>query len=327
MGDRRFDTLVRPLDDEVPLYGSGQARRRMRRVQILKTTATILAVLLGGGGIFVATQRSATSAVSFDEVIERFHRDESAREKRADVREPKGSSERVLPSDSASREDASDVSTGAARPAEQTVHDELPVEGVYAYRTTGGERISLFGAHHDYPERTFATVRHLGGCGWEARNDVVAEHVDIRTLCNDDRSFLQTRQERQVTFFGKKDGARMDCEPPLNLYTAGDKSGTRTKTVCSDGEGSDVHLTSVFLGTDTLVIGGERIEALHVLDEGTCTGRVEGTSVDELWLHPRTGLTLKWHREVDTIANAFGGAKVHYTEEATFALESLEPRG
>ncbi len=322
---RNFDTLVRPLDtDEVPMYGSGQARRRARRIQSLKTCATILAVLLGGGGIYVANQRNATSAVSLDEVIQRFHNDETAVEE-TDIPRPERSSKRDAPevARKASPEGTVDVSSA---PHAKDAQDVLPEEGVYAYRTTGGEEISLFGAHHDYPERTFATVRHLGGCSWEARNDVVAEHIDIRTLCNDDRSFLQTRQERQVTFFGQKDGAAMDCEPPLNLYTAGDPKGTRTVTTCRDGEGSDVRLESVYLGMDDVKIGGELVEAVHVRDDGTATGRVNGTSMDELWLDPRTGLTLKWVRTVDTIATAFGGAKVHYTEDATFLLESLRAR-
>jgi hypothetical protein len=30
---------------------------------------------------------------------------------------------------------------------------------------------------------------------------------------------------------------------------------------------------------------------------------------------------------VDTTATAFGGAKVRYTEDATFVLESLDPLG
>jgi hypothetical protein len=324
---RRFDTLVRPLDlDDVPLYGSGRARRVARRKQILKTTSTILAVILAAGGLFVVSQRSATSAVSLDEVIERFHTDTIEPDAK-DAPKPGHGSEREAPEPAAAAVEKSAAADASDLAAVKDVADVLPAEGVYAYRTTGGEQVSLFGAHHDYPERTFATVRHLGGCRWEARNDVVAEHIDIRTLCNDEGSFLQLRQERRVTFFGKQDGAAMDCEPPLTLYTSGDATGTRTSTVCSDGEGSDVRLDSVLLGIEDIVIGGERVRAVHVRDDGTCTGRVNGTSMDELWLDFRTGMTLKWNRTVDTLATAFGGAKVRYTEEATFVLESLQPRG
>ena len=325
---RRFDTLVRPLDaDEVPIYGNGRARRVARRKQILKTTATCLALFLAAGGIYVATQRASTSPATLDEVIQRFHAEDDAAEV-SDVRLPEDGSKREAPDRSVDGTATKDErSVAVSVPEEKAAHDVLPAEGVYAYRTRGGERISLFGAHHDYPARTYATIRHLGGCRWEARNDVVDEHSDIRTLCNDDRSFLQLVQERRVEFFGKRDGARMPCEPPLTLYTAGDANGTRTATNCSDADGNTVHIRSVLLGVDNVKIGGKTVRAIHVRDDGTITGpKMHGTSMDELWLHPETGVTLQWHRAVDTIANAFGGAKVRYTENATFVLESLKPR-
>ena len=57
----------------------------------------------------------------------------------------------------------------------------LPAEGVYAYRTSGGESISVLAAHHDYPAVTYAAVHHTGGCGWQIHAAVVKEHVDERT--------------------------------------------------------------------------------------------------------------------------------------------------
>jgi hypothetical protein len=326
---RNFDTLVRPLDvGDVPLYGSGRARRVARRKSILKTCATCLAVVLAAGGLYVATQRSAASPVTLDEVIQRFHEGDERLVDDTDVPEPERGSERQAPVRpvASAPEKAEQVSAETA-PVKDAA-DILPAEGVYAYRTTGGEQISLFGARHDYPERTFATVRHLGGCRWEARNDVVDEHTDFRTLCNDNDSFLQLAQERQVEFFGQRDGASMTCDPPLTLYTAGDAIGTRTATDCRDADGNNAHLTSVYLGTDELKIGGEVVKTIHVRDDGIVKGpKMDGTSMDELWLHPRTGVTLRWNRTVDTTAAAFGGARVRYTEEATFLLESLEPRG
>jgi hypothetical protein len=325
---RDFDMLVREPDAyEVPLYGSGRARRVARRKRVLKNCASVLALVVVAGGTYVATQRSQTSEVTFDDVVQRFRTEDVPADDAGAAKQT--GSPREAP-DSVGAEPKA-LERAAGRPAATTPEkaakgDVLPEQGVYAYETTGGERVSLFGARHDYPERTFATVRHLGGCRWEARNDVIAEHVDIRTLCNDDRSFLQLRQERRVTFFGKQDGASMDCAPPLTLYRAGDARGTRTETLCSDDKGSNVRLRSVFLGIEEIVIGAKRVEAVHVLDDGTCSGRVQGTSVDELWLHPETGMTLRWHRTVDTIATAFGGAKVRYTEEATFQLESLKPK-
>jgi hypothetical protein len=59
--------------------------------------------------------------------------------------------------------------------------------------------------------------------------------------------------------------------------------------------------------------------------DGTFTGRAIGTSLEELWLVPETGMTVRWDRKVDTNADSVFG-KVHYTEDASFELASLVPQ-
>jgi hypothetical protein len=60
--------------------------------------------------------------------------------------------------------------------------------------------------------------------------------------------------------------------------------------------------------------------------DATMTGRARGTSTETFWVSPVTGLTLRWERSVDTIADTSFGAKVRYQEQATFVLESLDPK-
>ena len=51
-----------------------------------------------------------------------------------------------------------------------------------------------------------------------------------------------------------------------------------------------------------------------------------GTANEDMWIAPQTGMTLRWVRAVDTLADAAFGARVRYTENASFYLESLTPR-
>jgi hypothetical protein len=86
----------------------------------------------------------------------------------------------------------------------------------------------------------------------------------------------------------------------------------------------DAKITRTFVGTERIVVGGESIRTIHLSVVGTFTGRATGTSHEELWLVPETGMTVRWDRKVDTNADSVFG-KVHYTENASFVLTSLVP--
>jgi hypothetical protein len=73
-------------------------------------------------------------------------------------------------------------------------------------------------------------------------------------------------------------------------------------------------------------VGGVPVDAVHIAIDGTFTGKATGRSHDELWLAEATGMTLRWDRMVDTMADAAFGAQVRYQEQASFVLVSLTPR-
>ena len=105
---------------------------------------------------------------------------------------------------------------------------------MYRYRTSGGESVSVLGAHHDYPPETFAVVRHTGGCGWTIRAEVVREHVDERRMCSDPDRLLQLEQSREVEFFGTRDGGAFVCDPPQVQHRLGEDVGATWTGDCGD---------------------------------------------------------------------------------------------
>jgi hypothetical protein len=199
-----------------------------------------------------------------------------------------------------------------------------PAEGVYQYRTAGGESVSLLSAHHDYPADTYAVVRHTGGCGWHIRAEVVREHVDERTMCSEAGRLLQHAQSREVEFFSTRDGGEYRCDPPQVQHAVGDRRGATSVVDCTDGKGSFARLVRTTLGSEQLVVGGVPVEVLRLRVDGTLTGRYRGTSVDLLAIDAATGLPLVWERSVDTQADAFGSS-IRYQEQARFDLVSLTP--
>ena len=322
-----------------------------RRRPIATTLVAVLILVVLGADLYVLAQRNATTQVDPEEVLAEFRRsagsgptdaptvgrvettapavDEPATTPTSQAARPMGTIEPGVRHLSAPTAPAPPTAVGPSHPPAVSVPVEmhgLPAEGMYTYRTTGGERISVADASHDYPGRTYATVRHLGGCRWEHRSEVIEEHVDERVLCTADGAHLQLLQARTVEFFGKQDSGRVTCDPPQLLHTVGDASGTATTARCRDGDDVDVRLERTTLGRRTATVGGRTVEVVGVRIDGRMTGRVDGRSTDELWLVAATGLTVSWERSVDTLADAAFGARVRYREQATFELESLDPR-
>jgi hypothetical protein len=208
--------------------------------------------------------------------------------------------------------------TSAAVPAPLPLR---PDSGVYAYTTSGGERISFGGGRHDYPDRTFAAVRRRAGCRWELEHSILEEHVDHLFYCGRPESLSLLAFRSNIAFFGQTNEATYVCDPPEALVSR--EKGARSYR-CSSEDG-EVRGTVTDLERDRLRVGGRRVEAVHVQSQSTLSGRARGTSRAEVWLHPESGLLLKLVREVHSTAAAFG-TTVTYDENASFVLESLSPR-
>ncbi len=286
------------------------------------------------GTVFVLTQRNVTTTVSFDDAVEAFradHADGPAAAEAAPIAVTAATEEDEAgkPAARGAEPELNAALGPEAAPVEQGSADAVdyavPAPGVYAYRTTGGESVSMFGAKHDYPERSFATVRKIDGCGWEHRLEVIAEHVDIRGYCGEGGVLRQLFYETHITFLGKREVRSMPCEPVINLHRREIAAGDAQNVSCSDGAGSQARMTRTFHGTVPITIGGEKVEAFKVTIAARMSGNTKGTSRNTLWVEPTTGLTLRWDRTTDTLAKAYG-ATVRYKENASFVLEALAPQ-
>jgi hypothetical protein len=301
--------------------------RWWRRRNYLKVAVACLVLFIFSSGGYVFAERNATTKVTVGEAVGRFrsdaHGSSTARTITSGVGGPAGQGV------AGSRAPASSAPSVARQPSHAPAAAPapyvLPPPGVYTYRTTGGEQISIAGAHHDYPAETTATVTHLDGCHWRIENDVIKEHTDIRTFCGRTSDLFQDEQARWVTFYGKREGENITFAPPQLMNDVSERAGARTSADGSDPDGDGVTVERTYIGRVPIAIGDETISAVRIRMDGTMTGSSQGTSVDDLWLDPITGMTLRWDRFVDAVSNKFG-ANVRYTERASFVLESPVPR-
>jgi hypothetical protein len=219
-----------------------------------------------------------------------------------------------------------DDAVGSFREADglEAQRAELPVPGVYEYETVGEERIdSLGGSTHVYPPRTTMTYTHTD-CGYQVRWDAFEERFDELDLCisPEGEAIDTTRQYRE--FFGFANDRVYQCDASAVVRAASPTFGETRSTPCTSPS-SDGEITVTVIGLETIEVGGQEVEALHVLLETTLTGDVRGTSQLNYWTDPITGLDYRREFVVSTEADSPLGV-TNYDEEYTVQLVSLSPR-
>jgi hypothetical protein len=199
-----------------------------------------------------------------------------------------------------------------------------PEPGVYVYETSGGEHIdALGGADHTYPPQTTMSVT-LTDCGYQVRWDVFRERFDELDLCvvEGGETVAATRQYRE--FFGIGNdrtyacdaGAIVRADPPV----IGETRSTPCTAPSSDG---DISITTI--GFESIDVGGQEVDALHLLLETVLSGDVRGGSTLHYWADPDTGLIFRRESSVSTDADSPLGV-TRYEENYTVQLVALTPQ-
>lgn len=212
----------------------------------------------------------------------------------------------------------------APTPAAEVSAPPFPAEGVYVYDTTGFEEVdALGGARHDYPAQT-SIVHRREGCGATETWQPFRDRRDVRQLCAEPGRHRMAYFDATRSFFGQTDTRRLECDEGASAFVADARPGDVFEFRCVQ-EGADAANRVEILGVETVVVGGQPVEAVHSRATSQVTGGASGSSEIESWVHPETGLTLKRISVLDGSEPGPGG-KVSYHEEYTLVLRSLEPR-
>jgi hypothetical protein len=228
-----------------------------------------------------------------------------------------------------SRDSTTEVSVddaiGSFREADVVIDptDRRPAPGVYEYETVGEERIdALGGLTHTYPARTTMTYT-LTDCGYQVRWDAFKERYDELDLCisPEGEAVDTTRQYRE--FFGISNDRSYQCDAEAIVRTSSPTFGETRSTPCTSPT-SDAEIRVTVIGLETIEVGGQEVEALHVLLETTLEGDVRGGSKLNYWTDPVTGLDYRREFDVSTEADSPLGV-TRYDENYSVQLVSLQP--
>jgi len=243
------------------------------------------------------------------------------------------------------RSGAHEVSTGAARRRyEQSVSSSStqpapaavlrPAAGVYTYRGSGTEHLSLPPKSQSQgPQMPGTVTLSSGGC-WNFRIDYSNQHWQIWIYCPRNGGLVelggQTFERWNFVFTTYDSTTTSTCNPASVAIRSYMQPGEEWKQQCrnmSSGTKGE-SLSSgpyTFVGDDVIEVGGVRVPAYHFRQERTLTGSQTGSQITDQWFAQKNGLPLRNVR-TDTVHTKTIVGSSTYTEDGTFQLTALRPQ-
>ena len=212
--------------------------------------------------------------------------------------------------------------------------DRRPLPGVYLYRGSGTDRLSLPSLSQPQGPTMPVTVTLQGPDCWEMRIDYSTHHWQTWDYCLAGGRLVDTGghfwQLWQVGPLNVTNQTTITCSPAAVVLPATLTAGQTWSYGCSSTSSAvkgrmTTTGTVTYLGDTTMQVGGERVVAHHFLRTQTDSGAQEGTERYESWLAPGTGLPLRLHQEIGVTTSTMFGRST-YTQTGDLTAEALKPQ-
>lgn len=199
----------------------------------------------------------------------------------------------------------------------------LPQPGVYQYRTSGGEQLSLAGIHRSFPSLTNMIVTE-GPCAtvqWQA----LQQHVEQIVECSQPDGALSLSSATTTEQIAAVSSTTVvDCPEDTFIVPAHPRVGQRWSSSCHQGR-SVVAVRGQVIGSAPVTVGTRSVAAVHTRLTMYFSGSEHGACPTDVWIAPADGLILR-QRETASITQASGPlGSVRYSETMNVALQSLVP--
>ena len=208
-----------------------------------------------------------------------------------------------------------------------------PRAGVYQYRGTGTERVSLPPKSQTEGPRFPGTISYgADGC-WTFRVDYSDSHWQSTTYCARGGNLVETGRAGWYRWnfvaLVIADTATFTCQElavpavtavgqsyPFGCTGSNDPLDTGTVTMAG---------TTTYLGTETVQVGSTSVVTMHFREEARFGGGQTGTNEADIWMSTTDGLPVRgsWTTHVSTPSPL--GTSV-MDGHASFTLTSLTPR-
>lgn len=267
------------------------------------SVAFIVIVVIGtaGGTAWAVFLRTVASPVSLRAALRLYHHDEAA----ADATGPSAS-------------DAAAGSTSASGS-----HRVLS-PGVYPYRTTGGESLSILGESRSFPVHTDIVVSDGPGACTTVSWVPIVQHTETTTACPAAGHAVAVSDfVTHEVISGTITTTVIDCPSTMYLVPPLAQPGARWSAICHQvSPAENVVVDGTVVDAPSLEVGGRMVPTLHVRLTLDFVGIASGTSPTDYWISTAKGLIV---RQQETTHITQQG--VRYTEEMAADLLSLTPAG
>jgi hypothetical protein len=199
----------------------------------------------------------------------------------------------------------------------------LPPAGVYTFRTSGDEQISVAGIDRAFPAVTRMVVTD-GRCAtvdWEP----FEQHREEMVVCpTAGASLSMTSTVTYEEIAGLRTTTRIRCAAG-GYVVPPSSAGSEWHTTCH-APGQTVTLHGRLLGTAGITVDGHRVPALHTRVTLTFAGSQAGTNPTDYWVSATDGLILREQEHVDIAQSVAGLGSIRFTESMAVSLLSTTPR-
>jgi hypothetical protein len=204
-----------------------------------------------------------------------------------------------------------------------TVDQGLLAEGVYLYDTIGFEAVKgRISTRNDYTEITPITVRWTE-CGVDYRWDAMSTRWDQLSLCLEERGLFEAQTTEQHEFFRVRETRTYKCDDRALLVPSAVVKGDFWEAICRDVD-AQTNRTTTVEGIESLLVGGEEVEVIHIGINQDLVGSAVGTARIDYWFRQADGLIVRYEKLISAERDTPIGS-VTYSEEVEIMLTALQP--
>jgi hypothetical protein len=197
----------------------------------------------------------------------------------------------------------------------------VPAPGVYAYRTSGYERLSVASISRSFPSSSemIVTAASCTTVRWVP----FEQHIEGLVECpgrNGAVGMASALSDEEIAGVHSTEAIR--CPAGAYFVPPGPTPGLRWTAVCHTG-GNEVAFAGHVLGWSSVTVAGHPRAALHTRLTLTFNGSEVGTNPTDYWVSPSDGLILQEREEVNLSQGSGPLGSVEYREKMTVALSSM----